>query len=126
MKKVMEKYDLRMHLGQQLEFFLNGYTSGNLDVLERAKRTIMDLYKNMDDDDVIGAIEAWDKEKQSEITKLWDKARESIKTIATTKKGEELFIDIDEIKKDVLVALNELEVEYLDSIRDLLLKNVSE
>lgn len=119
------EYDIKEHLGQQVEYFLNGFTGGDVGVMERAKNTILDIYKNMDDNSIVLSISDWDKKKQLEINKLWDKALEGIKTIAESKDKEELFVDIEEIRNDVIQALNQLEVDYWDSIRKLLLKNVS-
>jgi len=52
------------------------------------------------------------------------KANEAIKTMAISKKDEQMFIDIKEIETDLIKALNILEGEYWDSIRNLFLKNV--
>jgi len=120
-----DEYDISDHLPQQIEYFLNGLSSGNIEVLETTKNNIMDIFRNMDEDGVVLSIESWDKKKNDKIKDIWEKALESIKTVAETKNKEELFIDIDEIKKDVAIALNTLENEYWNSIRALLLKNVT-
>lgn len=119
------EYDVKEHLGQQVEFFLNGFTGGDVGVMTRAKNTILDIYKNVDDNSIVLSVEDWDRKKQAEIDKLWKKALDAIKTLAESKDKEDIFIDIEEIRNDVLQALNQLEVDYWDSIRKLLLKNVS-
>lgn len=118
-----DEYDVSDHLPQQIEFFLNGLSSGNVEVLETTKNNIMDIFRNMDEDNVVLSIEDWDKKKQDKVKDIWEKALESVKTVAQTKNKEELFIDIEEIKKDVADALYSLEREYWNSIRSLLLKN---
>lgn len=121
-----DEYDIKDHLPQQMEIFLNGLSSGNIEILETVKDNIMDIYRNINEDKIIMSIETWDKKKQDKIQEIWNKALESVKTIAETKNKEELFIDIDEIKNDVLASLNSLERNYWNSIRSLLLKNMVE
>lgn len=120
------EYDIKNHLGQQIENFLNAFAGADVAAMERIKRTIMDIYHNTDDGSIVISIKEWDKRKQDEIQKLWDKASESLRTIATTKKKEELFIDVDEMKNDIVRSLNELESDYWESVRGLFLKSVKE
>lgn len=120
------EYDIKTHLGQQIENFLNAFAGADVQAMERIKKTIMDIYKNTDDVSILLAVQNWDKKRQDEVGKIWMKAKEGLKTIASTKNNEELFIDVDEIKNDIIKALNMLESEYWDSIRGLFLKSVKE
>jgi len=117
-------YDIEMHIGQQIENFLNSYAAADAGAMERVKKNLLDIYKNNDDTKIADAIKQWDMKKKTEIHKIWQKANEAIRAMAVTKKDEEMFIDIKEIETDVVKALNELESEYWDSIRNLFLENV--
>ena len=117
-------YDINVHIGQQIENFLNGYAAADAGAMERVKNNLMDIYKNNKDEKIIEAIKLWDDKKKTEIAKIWTKANEAIRTMATSKKDEQMFIDIKEIETDVVQALNILEGEYWDSIRNLMLKSV--
>lgn len=120
------EYDIKNHLGQQIENFLNAFAGADVPAMERIKGTIMDIYNQVDDGTVVMSIRSWDKKKQEEIQRIWAKAQESLKTIATAKNNEKLFIDIDEMKNDAVKALNEIESSYWTSIRGLFLKSVKE
>lgn len=117
-------YDINVHVGQQIENFLNSYAAADAGAMERVKNNLMDIYKNKKDDKIIEAIKLWDDKKKTEIAKIWTKANEAIRTMAISKKDEHMFIDIKEIETDVVQALNMLEGEYWDSIRGLMLKSV--
>jgi len=117
-------YDIEVHIGQQIENFLNSYAAADAGAMERVKNNLLDIYKTNNDIDVVTAIKEWDNKKKIEIEKIWKKANEAIKTMAISKKDEQMFIDIKEIETDVVKALNMLEGEYWDSIRNLFLKNV--
>jgi len=119
-------YDISVHIGQQVENLLNGYAAGDAGAMERAKNNLLDIFKNEGKQSIVEAIEKWDKDKQTEIGKIWQKANESIRTMAVSKKDEGMFIDIKEIEGDVIRGLNELEAEYWDSIRNLFLKNLND
>ena len=119
-------YEINVHIGQQIENFLNGYAAADAGAMERVKNNLMDIYKNSDDIDVVTAIKEWDNKKKIEITKIWTKANEAIRTMTVAKKDEAMFIDIKEIETDVIQALNMLEGEYWDSIRSLVLKSVKQ
>jgi len=120
------EYDIKAHLGQQIENFLNAFANADVQAMERTKQNIVDIFSKSDNELVISSITDWDKKRQDEVQKVWTKASGALKTIAETKKNEQLFIDVDEIKNDVVGALNELEGDYWSSIRGLFLKSVKE
>ena len=119
-------YDIKIHLGQQMENFLTAFANADVVAMERIKGIIMDIFKNTDEESILLSVHNWDKKRQDEIQKVWNKALETVKTIAGAKKNEELLIDLDVMKRDTVQALNELENDYWVSIRGLFLKNVKE
>lgn len=118
------EYDIKNHLAQQIENFLNAFAGADVQAMERIKRNILDIYKNSDSLEVVTNINGWDKKKQENITKLYQKAQESIKTLLETKNSEELFIDLDEIRNDLVNSFNELESDYWEGMRSLFLKTL--
>ena len=116
-------YDIEVHIGQQVENFLNSYAAADAGAMERVKNNLLDIYKTNNDIDLVTAIKEWDTKKKAEIAKIWTKANEAIKVMAIAKKDEQMFLDIKKIETDLIQALNTLEGEYWDSIRGLILKN---
>jgi len=119
-------YDVSVHLGQQMENFLNAYASGDVEAMERTKSNIKDIMKNTGMKNIIDNIEQWDNKKNEEIVKIIAKARDALKEIASKEAKDDIFIDIEEIKKDTVEALSTLEGEYWDSIKNLILKSINE
>ena len=114
-------YDINIHLPQQIENFLNIIASPKPDVnqLERIKQNIINL---IDDSDFQVDMNSFEKTRQSKTKELINKAIESVKTIASSKNTEELFIDIDEIRNDVTNALNVVESDYWTNIESYMIK----
>jgi len=117
------EYDKKIHLAQQIEFFLNGFASGDSVALERVLSNIKDI---LDDTDVAKKIDLIDKNKANKINDIKQKAVESLKTLVETKNSDELFIDIEEIFRDTETALNTLEIDYWEKIREYILKSVDQ
>lgn len=119
-------YDIEGHIAQQIENFLNGYGAADIGMMERSKSSFKAIMETAKKENVVGSFDKWDKKKLEEMDKIWKKATEAIKLITVTKKGEELFVDIEEIKQDLANAFNLLEGEYWDSIRNLMLDSVKQ
>ena len=119
-------YDIEVHIGQQIENFLNSYAAADAGAMERIKNNLLDIYKHKNNLPAVTAIKDWDQKKQTEILKIWNKAHIAMETMLTTKKDEHMFIDTKEIETDAVQALNMLEGEYWDSIRGLMLKHVKQ
>ena len=115
------EYDIETHVAQQIENFLNGYNAADIGTMERSKSNFKAIMKEAKKDKVIDSFNTWDKKKLDEMERIWKKATEAIKLITVTKKGEELFVDVEEIKQDLANSFNLLEGEYWDSIRGLML-----
>jgi len=116
-------YDKKMHLPQQIEFFLNGFASGDRVALERVLSNIKDLLK---DTDLVKRIGIIDKNMENKIDNVKDKAIESLKTLLESKNTDDLFIDVNEIFKDTQDALNEIDADYWEKIREYVLKATDE
>jgi len=119
-----EAYDITIHLAGQIENFLNSYNAADIAAMSRVKENFKDICKNSELKTIVKQIEEWDKNKNTEINKIYKKAQTAIKTIMETKNGEELFIDLEEIKNDIVNNLNQLEKQYWDHIRNLMLESV--
>ena len=117
-------YDITVHIGQQIENFLNSYDSADVETMIRVTDNFKDICKNSGLVQLVKQLDEWESYRKGEISKTWKKARQSLETLLGAKEGEELFIDIDEIKNDVIQGLNKLDKEYWDSIRGLMLRSV--
>ena len=120
------EYDIETHVAQQIENFLNGYDAADIGIMERSKSNFKAIMETANKDKVVGSIDTWDKKKIDEMEKIWKKATEASKLITVTKKGEELFVDVEEIKQDLANSFNLLEGEYWDSIRGLMLGSIQD
>jgi len=109
----MVDYNVGMHIPQLLECFVQDFRAGDINKLKNDKTILMKLiqdkkYHNM--------ITSCDNIRKTKYDKLVKKALESLKTIQETTKPEELFIDINEIVKDLGEALDEAEGDYWETI----------
>jgi len=116
-------YDVKVHLGQQVENFLNGYAAGDKAILQRSITNISSIFEETGDASFKTAMEKMDKTRKDELQKIWNKAKDAMKLLADTKEGDAIFIDVEEIKQDVVDSLAKLETNYWDSIRGLLLRH---
>jgi len=109
----MVDYNVGMHIPQLLECFVQDFRAGDINKLKNDKTILMKLiqdkkYHNM--------ITSCDNNRKTKYDQLVKKAIESLKTIQETTKPEELFIDINEIVKDLGEALDEAEGDYWETI----------
>jgi len=64
-------------------------------------------------------LDDYDKMRKDQLAKLSYKAIESIKTLIENHKNfNELYIDIEEIKNDLLVAMESVEKDYWKHIKE--------
>ena len=127
-------YDTNIHLMSQVELFLNFYSSGDVGGLIRCCDVIKDIFEKEGVVSLKENIENWDKQKELEklklvkgsVKKILDKADMAYKTISEADEGESLFIDVQEIQKDLMESLGLLEREYWDSVRKDILDSVKQ
>jgi len=127
-------YDTNVHLMSQVELFLNFYSSGDVGGLIRCCDVIKDILEKEGVNDLKKNVESWDKQKELEklkivkgsIKKILDKADMAYKTISEAEDGESLFIDVQEIQKDLMDSLGLLERDYWDSVRKDILDSVKQ
>ena len=119
------EYDIKMHLGQRNENFLNALDAADVGAMERIKSTILDIYKNTEDSTVVLSVKNWDKTKKDEIEKLRLKAVNILKSMPDVKTLEELFISVDKMRNEIINELNDIEKEYWEHVRNLFLKSVN-
>ena len=127
-------YDTNVHLMSQVELFLNFYSSGDVGGLIRCCDVIKDIFEKEGVVSLKKNIESWDKQKELEkfklvkgsIKKILDKADMAYKTISEAEDGESLFIDVQEIQKDLMDSLGLLERDYWDSVRKDILDSVKQ
>ena len=116
------KYDLNIHIPQQLESFLNAWGNGDADSMARIKKNMDDLIK---DETFQKDIKDYDSNRQKKLDELMKKALDGVKTAAQAEKLDEIYIDIEEIKNDLNEALAGIESEYWNSIRTYIVEWIS-
>lgn len=119
-------YDIKVHLGQQIENFLNGFAAGDAMVLDRTLSNIRDIVNKAGNTEFIGNLKEWDTKKTQETNKIFNKARDALKVLTESKDGADLFVDVEEIKADTMKAFNDLETKYWEAIRELVINNAFE
>lgn len=119
------EYDISVHIGQQIENFLNGYAAGDVGIMERTKSNMKELLDKSGLKQIVETLDKWDIEKPKELEKIIKKAKDALKVIAENNDSD-LFIDLEEIKQDTINAINELEGKYWNRVRELILESVNE
>lgn len=119
------EYDISVHIGQQIENFLNGYAAGDVGIMERTKSNMKELLDKSGLKQIVETLDKWDIEKPKELEKIIKKAKDALKAV-TENNDNDLFIDLEEIKQDTINAINELEGKYWNRVRELILESVNE
>jgi len=114
-------YDKKMHIAQQVENFMNSFAQGDSGSLDRCLSNLKEI---IDSDILEEGILMADRTKKQELDKLWVKAREAIKTASENDDKGKVFIDIQEIQKDLSESLNLLEMDYWETIRRYIIENL--
>jgi hypothetical protein len=112
------RYDVSLHVPQQIEALLNGFQKADIPGMERALDNIKTLVK---DKKAKQALEDYLKEKKMNIDKIQQKSKEATKTILQAieaKDFSDIYIDFNEIAKDFGEALEMLERDYWNHIKD--------
>lgn len=108
------KYDIKVHLPQQMENFLNAFAQGDADLMTRIKKNLEDLIQDKTFQKDIGD---YDRNRQKKLDELMKKALDGVKTAVQADKLDEIYIDIEEIKNDLNAALVGIESEYWNNVR---------
>jgi len=116
-------YDIKEHLGMQIEQFLNAYNTGNIELLERSLDNIKDILEASEVNIISENVSKWDEDKKKQIDKIFNKSKNAIKTILESD-DPNFFVDIEEIKTDVVNSISMVENDYWESVRKMVLKSV--
>ena len=109
------EYNTEIHMPQQIENLLQAYASGDVEALTRIKDNLMDI---INDNTFKNDLKAFESDKAKSIDNIKKKALDAIKTLSEAKNIDSVFIDYEEIKADLIKALNETEQEYWESLKD--------
>jgi hypothetical protein len=121
-------YEIKAHLGQQMENFLNAFAGADVEGMLRIKEIFVDLYKNINEPEyetAVSTINGWDKEKLSEIEKIRIKIVEDSKKLSDTKTLGEFFFNMDRLRESATQAVGELEGEYWSRMKSFFVKTVT-
>lgn len=109
------EYDIKVHLPQQIENLLQAYASGDIETLTRVKDNLLDIIeeKTFQKD-----LKALDEEKIKHIDTIKKKAMDAVKLLSEVKTLDEIFVDVEEIRNDLVLGLNNAETEYWEGLKD--------
>jgi len=119
-------YEIKAHLGQQMENFLNAFAGADVEGMLRIKEIFVDLYKNINEPEyetAVSTINGWDKEKLSEIEKI--RLVEASKKLSDTKTLGEFFFNMDRLRESATQAVGELEGEYWSRMKSFFVKTMT-
>ena len=117
------KYDISTHLPSQIEGIMIAFQKADIPLLERSLNNIKNLVK---DDKFHKDIKDYQDKRVNKIEELTNKAFDAAKTINDAKSFSELYIDIEEIKNDLITAIETIEQDYWDHIKEYITLYINE
>lgn len=111
------RYDVHGHLPTQVELLMVSYQKADVPGMQRSLDNILAIVDNKKFHSVI------DKTMQEKLCKAEEmkkKAEEAVKTLLQAKNFSEIYIDLEEIKKDFIAALEMLEKDYWHDVIEMI------
>ena len=109
------KYDVSGHTPSRIETLLAGYEKADVELMERSLENLKNIIK---DKKFIKDIEHYDTERHTKIMDIQKKAINAARELLKKDDGSTIFIDIEEIKQDMMRLLEESEKGYWNAIKD--------
>jgi hypothetical protein len=109
------KYDVSGHMPSQVEALINSYQRADVPGMERAIDNINNLIKDKKFKD---NLKKYDIERHEKITEITKKALEGLREILKEEDTSTIFIDVDEIRKDMFNLLEETEKGYWNAVKE--------
>ena len=121
----MNEYDITIHLGQQIENFLNSYSGADVEAMVLVTSNFKDICKNSELLQIAKQFDEWKQYRQNESDKIAkENAQKTAEKLLKIKNIDEYMITLEEAKQTPIEPLNKLEKEYWASIRGLMLRSV--
>lgn len=117
------KYDVSGHLPSQIDGLIQGFQKADIPLMERSLDNIRNLVK---DSKLKDALDGYKNARLDKVAELEKKALDAAKTIRESKTFSDLYIDLEEIKNDLLAALEQMEREYWNTVKELITSYVNE
>ena len=117
-----EEY-LQMLLQQGIQNFMGSLDGGDVIGMERIKRNIMDVLKNLKNTKSLDALNEWELKQGFNLVEEI-KNNHIPEVIDSIPVMESVFMNYDRIKNDVVGSLNEIEQRYWEGIRAIFLKSL--
>ena len=109
------KYDVSMHLPSQVEGLMLAFQKADVPFLERCLNNIVNLVK---DDKFQKDIKEYQERRMKKIEELTSKALDAARTVKDAKSFSELYVDVEEIKNDLVSSIDLVEQDYWDHIKE--------
>lgn len=114
-------YDTVVHIGSQMENYLQGYAAGDIAQLERALENLKDIIASTKKIDTIKNIREYEREKEKQIKNKANNAIKDIKTAIETKKGIDAIIIIGTILNNLEGEITTINIKFFEHVRGYLL-----
>jgi hypothetical protein len=109
------KYDIGMHIPTQVEALMVAFSKADVPAMERSLDNLKNLVK---DKKFLKDLDDYNKKRFSQLDALNKKADDAVKTILSTKKFNELYVDVQEMAKDLTLAMDDIVKDYWNHIKD--------
>ena len=109
------KYDIGMHIPTQVEGLMIAFQKADVLAMERSLDNLKNLVK---DKKFLKDLNDYQKKKIEQINQLTVKALDAAKTIVGAKSFNEIYIDVQEMGKDLTMAMDIIEKDYWNHIKD--------
>lgn len=114
-------YDKKVHLGQQMENYLNAFASGDSTSLERILSNMKDI---INDGSFKTDLEGYEKARQKSMTEAMKNATENAKKLVEAKNIGEILVVVEELKNGLQAELDIIEGKHWEKIRSYLLGTI--
>ena len=115
----MKDYDMKMHIPQQIENYLQAYASADISTLTRSLENIKDL---TNDPEMQKDLYKYDKEKHKLVTQKMDETCKQIQKAIENKTSEEALIYTGSILEALNTELDVLEQKYWEHVHGYILQ----
>jgi glutamine synthetase adenylyltransferase len=121
------KYDTTVHIPSQVDSLLLSFQKADIPAMERALDNIRNLAITEKNKNFKKALDEYKAKKQQSTKRIEEEALAGAKAILQQSKTlNEIFVIIENIKNNVVIALEELERDYWNNIKEITLLHIHE
>lgn len=115
----MTKYDLNLHIPQRIENMLNIIENGG--TLEQFNDILDNIKIMINDDGVIQDLKGYEKQKDSQLKEIDEDYKKKLSNIIQDNDFKNIMIEFSEIIKTYEKDINEINNNYVDTVKTYIL-----